>query len=175
MKRSSWNLRQITIAVILVMTIIYSAGQLLGGDSSSGSREALSSKRAQDIIAGPLAPSELDCPPEQVEARAGPPKPGEAILSEARRLRARGWSNIDPFSGVSWLGGDDSEEGEEESPTGDVVLQATSYSPAGWRAVIEDRILAVGDELIGGRIAAISDGRVVVRGPGWEKVLRFSE
>ena len=100
--------------------------------------------------------------------------PSEAVIREAQRLRPQAWAARDPFAGESWLGAaEPSDAGEFGQGHG--VLRATSHAAGGWRAVVGDEVVRVGDEFLGGKIVSISDGEVVVRGPTWQKVLTFSD
>ena len=101
--------------------------------------------------------------------------PCEAALLEAEHWRTIGWDGVDLFSGKSWIYSEEVKPPVQTPAAGDTVLQATSHSSEGWRAVIGGNVLRVGDDLLGGTVVSISEGTVVVRGTGWKKVLRFSK
>lgn len=167
--RASWNTRRITVTAILFLTILYGADELLKDDSSS----VPSGRTGARAASGPVAasPPGVRIDPEKT---VRPPGPSPAALLEAERWRGRDWERADPFAGESWLTrGAPDQSGF--NPLGvDTVVRATSYSSDGWRAIVGNRILRVGDDFLGGRVAEISEQEVKVRGDGWQRVLRFS-
>jgi len=169
-KSGSWNTRRVGIAAIFALTLLYGANELLrGGSPRDGG--TMAAKSAQAATMTMQAPGGV----EEHKTLARSTGPCAAALQEAERWRTRRWEGVDLFSGKSWIYSEEVKPPVQIPAAGDTVLQATSYSSDGWRAVIGGKVLRVGDDLLGGTVVSISEGTVVVRGTGWEKVLRFSK
>jgi hypothetical protein len=168
-KKGSWSTRRVAVTAVFVLTIGFGAKQLLSGSSSPAAGVKARSAQAATMVV--KAPGGVAVEKTLVRSSG----PSEAALREAERLRGQGWDGADLFSGDSWGYSKEISLPEHTPAKGDTVLQATSYSSEGWRAVVGGRMLRVGDSLLGGKVVSISEGRVVVRGTGWEKVLGFSK
>ena len=171
-KPGPWRPRQIAVTAVFLLSVVYGVDALLTGDSSSKPKtpEDVTYAAMQRGMKVSKAPGSAVV--AAVEHRSEP-TPG--ALLEAQRWSQREWERTNPFEGESWLLGMD-EDTEVRAPAqGDTVLRATSFSPAGWRAVVGERVLEKGDEYLGGRVVEISDGKVVIRGSGWSKTLQFPQ
>gem|GEM_PF-3128719 len=174
MKRGkTWNARQLTVTAVFVLSLIYGADELLsGGESSESIAEgARTAATTVQKIVQTVAPENPAPGPES----GHPAGPSQTAMAEANRWRPRDWETKDPFEGESWLASRNLTQEWKALSNADTVLRATSRSPDGWRAVAGMSVLEVGDEYFGGRVVRISEGTVVIRGAGWERVLRFPE
>jgi len=170
-KKGTWNARRVAITAIFVLTILCGAKELLFSGSSSDSGPSMKAKPVKAATMTVKAPDGVV--EEKVVVRS--PEPCREAVTEADRWRSKDWDGVDLFSGKSWAYSEEVALPVYTAAKGDTIVQATSYSSDGWRAVVGGKALRVGDALLGGKVVSISEGRVVVRGPGWEKVLRFSK
>ncbi len=157
------------VTAVFVLTMGFGAKELLSGGSPAGSGVKASPVKAASMVVKAPGGAVVE------KALVRSPGPSDAAVREAERLRDQGWEGADLFSGESWGYSKESSLPERTPAKGDTLVQATSYSSEGWRAVVGGRMLRVGDDLLGGKVVSISEGRVVVRGAGWEKVLGFSK
>jgi hypothetical protein len=172
-KKGSWTARKVTVTAIFGLSLLYGASELLrgGGRPSSQQTSAVAPQPA-----GPTGTSAADTAPvQEVHPSVCVRGPSDEVIQEARLWRERDWEGINPFAGESWLGTEEVVEPQEKFSGDDPVLRATSRSSEGWRAVVGNQVVTVGDKVFGGRVVMISEGKVVIRGMNWEKVLQFTQ
>jgi hypothetical protein len=170
-----WGARKWIVTAVFVATTAYGSTQFLGGSPSSRSPIPGVVPADGKTMCPPAATA---CRPSSPSATAPTPAPAPVELSEelvrqADLWQSRAWGGADPFSGYHWAGARAPRAGTAAPADADTVLLATSDAPDGWNALVGKRVVRVGDSLLGGVVASISSGEVVVRGPFGERVLRF--